>query len=129
MSCSGLSADEIKRKLEHICTTPQTDVILQQVHDAHKHVSSKTVEIEKVEQKLRSIQLQQSQLDGKLQQDIKEKDAHVEQVYIMQPSRKRMHMRAQARRASIPRTIRLPMRTSDGVRANATTQRTNPIAQ
>lgn len=83
MCCSGLSADEIKRKLEEICTTPQTNPFLQQVYDTHKEVSSKTGEIEKVKQELQSMQLHQSQLEGKLQQDIKEKNAHVEQVYVM----------------------------------------------
>ena len=81
MSCSGLSEDEIKRKLEQICTTPQTNVFLQQVHDAHKEVLSKSGEIETVKQELQLIESQRTQLAEKLQKDIKAKNGYVEQVH------------------------------------------------
>ena len=81
MSCSGLSEDEIQQKLEQIRTTPQANLFLQQVHDAHKDVLSKTGEIEKVEQELQLIQSQHTQLGEKLQKDIKAKNVYVEQVH------------------------------------------------
>lgn len=80
MPCSELSEDEIQRKLEQIRTTPQTNLFLQQLQNAHKNVLSKTVEIETSKQEFQSIQLQHAQLVEKLQKDIAAKNVCVEQV-------------------------------------------------
>ena len=97
ISCSELSADEIKRKLEQIRATRPTNLILRPVHDAHKDVLSKTGEIEKIKQELQSIELQQSQLHEKLQQDIAAKNVYVEQVHTTLPvsARTCVHKRAE----------------------------------
>ena len=81
-SCSGLSTDEIKRKLEQIRTAPQTDVFLKQIRDANEAVLSKTDEIALVKQNLESMQLQHNQLVEELKQDIAAKNSYVEQVHV-----------------------------------------------
>ena len=79
-SCSGLSADEIERKLEQIHTTPQDNIFSKQIHDANEGVLSKTGEIAELKQKLQLMQLQHSQRVEKLQEDIAAKNSYVEQV-------------------------------------------------
>ena len=80
--CSGLSADEIERKLEQIRTAPQTDAFFKQIRDANENVLSKVAEIAVVKQNLESMELQHSQLVEKLKQDIAEKNSYIEQVYV-----------------------------------------------
>ena len=81
LSCSGLSADEIERKLEQVRTTPQTNLLSKQLLDAEAAVSSKAADIEKVEQELESIRQERAKLDVLIQADISEKTLHDEQVH------------------------------------------------
>ena len=80
-SCSGLSEHKIKQKLEQIKRTPQTDIFLKPIRDAHEEVLSKTGKIAELKKELESKQLQHSQLVEKLQQDIETKNSYVDQVH------------------------------------------------
>ena len=80
--CSGLSTDEIERKLEQIRTAPQTDAFFKQIRDANEDVLSKVAEIAVVKQNLESMELQHSQLVEKLKQDIAAKNSYIEQVCV-----------------------------------------------
>ena len=81
LACAGLSADDIKRKLEQLRTTPQTNPHSKQLLDAEAAVSSKAADIEKVEQELESIRQERAKLDVLVQADISEKTLHDEQVH------------------------------------------------
>ena len=81
MSCSGLSKDDIKQKLEEVRTTLQTDIFSKQMYDSNKKVLSKTAEIDETKQKLESLRQERAKLDEMVQTLIAEKTSHVEQVH------------------------------------------------
>ena len=80
MSCSGLSEDEIKHKLEEVRTTLPTNSISKQIYDGNQSVLSKTAEIDEVKQKLESLRQEHDKLGETVQADIAQKTSYDEQV-------------------------------------------------
>ena len=58
ISTINSSREEQKDKLEEVRNKPQENRILQLIHDAYKHEMSKKDEVEKVNQQLKSMQME-----------------------------------------------------------------------
>ena len=81
-SCAGLSKDSIDKKLEQVRKNRNIDdALLKQIYDTNKDVLSKTAEIDALDGELHSMQLRLDKLDTTLQQQIADKNAHLDQVH------------------------------------------------
>ena len=81
-TCSKLSRGAVKKKLDQLRATPQTDPFLQKVHNGNKDVVSKTAEINKVKQDLELMQLDMNKLATAIKERIARKNGHDEHVGV-----------------------------------------------
>ena len=78
---AGMSEDAINEKLEQVRTTAQTNLLLQQIHDANKIVESKRAEMNVVKQHLESMTLGVTESGTALQNLMADKNEITEQVH------------------------------------------------
>ena len=80
LACADLTEESVKEKLEEVRKSAQTNLFLQQIHDANKDVVSKTAEFDKVKQDLESMQPELDKVDTTLKEHISHQNENHEQV-------------------------------------------------